>query len=78
MFRVIEGVCPDCTLFLCIFEVCDSGAVSLEIAQLLQQLLKFYGTLGERYRERLQWLEEREVDCSFTSRQEPTEGCGTE
>ena len=72
MVRAIEGVCFDCILFLCIFEVCDRGAVSAGIAELPQQLLKFYENLGER----LQWLEDREVYFSFRSQQEPSEGCG--
>ena len=41
------------------YNMADCDAVSVEMAQLLQQLLKFYGNLGERYGECLQWLEER-------------------
>ena len=57
MFNLAESTCSGCVLFLCIFESwnCD---VSVEIIELLEQLLKLYEELTKRYRERLQWLAE--------------------
>lgn len=49
MFNLAEGTCSECVLFLRIFEAwnCD---VSVEITELLEQLLKLYEDLTERYK----------------------------
>ena len=57
LLALSERICRDCVFFLRIFESrnCD---ISEEITELIKQLLKLYEGLTERYRERVNWLEE--------------------
>ena len=59
-----ERICREFVFFLRIFESrnCD---ISEDITELIKQLLKLYEGLTERYRERINWLEEDRDDNSF-------------
>ena len=46
------------------------GDTSLEITEVIEQLLKLYENLTERYRECLHWLGEGSKDNSFRCEQE--------
>ena len=64
LLALSEGICLEFVLFLRIFESrnCD---VSENITELIKQLLKLYKGLTERYRERVNWLEEDRDENSF-------------
>ena len=64
MFNLSERICSEFVFSLCIFEswYCD---ISLEIIEIIEQLLKLYEDPTERYRARLHWLEEGSKDNSF-------------
>ena len=49
---------------------CD---ISEHITELIKQLLKLYEGLTERYRERVNWLEEDRDDNSFRCQPEPVD-----
>ena len=49
---------------------CD---ISEDITELIKQLLKLYEGLTERYRERVNWLEEDRDDNSFRCQPEPVD-----
>ena len=59
-----ERICREFVFFLRIFESqnCD---ISEDITEPIKQLLKLYEGLTERYRERVNWLEEDRDDNSF-------------
>ena len=59
-----ERICREFVSFLRIFKSrnCD---ISEDITELIKQLLKLYEGLTERYRERINWLEEDRDDNSF-------------
>ena len=69
MLNLSEGICSELVFFLCIFEsqYSDTG---LEITEVIEQLLKFYENLTERYRACLYCLEEKSKDNSFQCEQE--------
>ena len=57
LLALSERICREFVFFLRIFESrnCD---ISEDITELIKQLLKLYEGLTERYRERVNWLEE--------------------
>ena len=69
MFNLSEGICSELVFFLRIFES-QYGDTGLEITEVIEQLLKLYQNLFERYRARLHWLEEGSKDNSFRCEQE--------
>ena len=64
LLALSERICREFVFFLRIFESrnCD---ISEDITELIKQLLKLYEGLTERYRERVNWLEEDRDDNSF-------------
>ena len=70
LLALSERICREFVFFLRIFESrnCD---ISEDITELIKQLLKLYEGLTERYRERVNWLEEDRDDNSFRCQPEP-------
>ena len=64
MLNFSEGICSELVFSLRIFES-QYGDTGLEITAVIEQLLKLYENLTERYRARLHWLEEGSKDNSF-------------
>ena len=64
LLALSERICREFVFFLCIFESrnCD---ISEDITELIKQILKLYEGLTERYRERVNWLEEDRDDNSY-------------
>ena len=64
LLALSERICREFVFFLRIFESrnCD---IREDITELIKQLLKLYEGLTERYRERVNWLEEDRDDNSF-------------
>ena len=64
LLALSERICREFVFFLLIFESrnCD---ISEDITELIKQLLKLYEGLTERYRARVNWLEEDRDDNSF-------------
>ena len=64
LFALSERICREFVFFLRIFESrnCD---ISEDITELIKQLLKLYEGLTERYRERVNWLEEDRKKKNF-------------
>ena len=56
MLKFSEGICSEMVFFLRIFES-QYGDTGLEITAVIEQLLKLYENLTERYRARPHWLE---------------------
>ena len=72
LLALSERICREFVFFLRIFESrnCD---ISEDITELIKQLLKLYEGLTERYRERVNWLEEDRDDNSFRCQSEPAD-----
>ena len=64
MLNFSEGICSELVFFLRIFES-QYGDTGLEITEVIEQRLKLYENLTERYRARLHWFEEGSKDNSF-------------
>ena len=64
LLALSERICHEYVFFLCIFESRKCN-ISEDITELIKQLLKLYEGLTERYRERVNWLEEDRDDNSF-------------
>ena len=73
LLALSERICREFVFFLRIFESrnCD---ISEDITELIKQLLLLYEGLTERYRERVNWLEEDRDDNSFRCQPEPVDG----